>query len=258
VTVENNSLLKRMNEIKQKKKALLPDIETKKLSKTGSMTKRTLNIDQRIRNIKQIMKENEVIFFCFITFFHAKIMKFLEKRLQTVSSTIDLKKIQNGFESNLKHSGNISKFSRRTVNGFIGAKPLKTPQTPSKPKTKAQQSQHSSSSSPKIQQLNPTLENNITNDKTETNRKKDDLLNEKIENHQETEEKQTKLTDVGSIAESKTLEELLKKQEISNLDVKQSGLFISERIDNGNIVMTGNLNQSSALQVNIEKSMKIE
>ena len=57
--MENDSLLKRMNEIKQKKQLQsLPDLEPQKTLKTGSMTKKTLNIDQRIRNIKQIMKEN--------------------------------------------------------------------------------------------------------------------------------------------------------------------------------------------------------
>ena len=53
-----------MNEIKQKRTLKLNNYsdETQKLSTTGSFfNKKTLNIDLRIKNIKKIMKENEVL-----------------------------------------------------------------------------------------------------------------------------------------------------------------------------------------------------
>lgn len=63
VRIENNALLKRMKEIKLKGTKTFQCLtdETPKNSKYGSFSKKTLNIDKRIRIIKNIMKENEVL-----------------------------------------------------------------------------------------------------------------------------------------------------------------------------------------------------
>ena len=166
----------------------------------------------------------------------------------------------------MKYAGNISKFSRRTVNCFIGTKPVQIPKTPKKTKNKKKKGkkikmqQNSSTSSPKIQQLN-THEINITSDeiknknqetieKTDENGKEIKLQN--INNAAES----LKLNEMTSIAESKTLEELLKKPDTTNIDIKQSGLMISETIDNGKIKANGE--QTELIPINVEKSVKIE
>ncbi len=64
VTIENNALVKRMNEIKQKGTNMNIKVslgnEMQKTQKIAKTDKKTLNIDQRIQTIKKIMKENEV------------------------------------------------------------------------------------------------------------------------------------------------------------------------------------------------------
>lgn len=64
VRVENNALLKKLKEIKNKKNnenIKIPNEDNFKTSKMSSLHKKTLNIDQRISSLKKIMKENEVI-----------------------------------------------------------------------------------------------------------------------------------------------------------------------------------------------------
>lgn len=167
----------------------------------------------------------------------------------------------------MKHAGNISKFSRRTVNCFIGTKPVQIPKTPKKPKNKKKKGknnkiqQNSSTSSPKIQQLN-THEINITNDEIKNkNEEKIEKTDEngkeiKFQNINNAGAESLKLNEMTSIAESKTLEELLKKPDTTNIDIKQSGLMISETIESGKI--KGNGEQTEIIPINVEKSVKIE
>lgn len=61
---------------------------------------KTLNIVKRINDIKKIMEENQ----------------FLHKRLQKVHPTINVKKINESYKENIKHSEIITKFSSKVFN----------------------------------------------------------------------------------------------------------------------------------------------
>ena len=179
-----------------------------------------------------------------------------------MNSTIDLKKIQNSYENSVKNSENISKFSRRTINCFLDAPAYKrvTKTEKKHPRTKKLKS---------IKAIHTTT--TISTPKNDDHQKfneKNEENNEKHENHENNEKQENpeKFIDGGTIEESKTLEESLKKQQDN--DVKQSGIIVSEIIENGqsiNKINDKNIDNEEKnnvpdhiVNINIEKSVNLE
>lgn len=162
-------------------------------------------------------------------------------------STINIRKIENGYEDSLKHSANISKFSRRTVNHFIGTVPInKTPQKQQHIRLK------------KIKSLNPANDRN----NLKLNENEEILVTEppnltkkyqNIENTIEQTKNQEKIVlDGTAIEESKTLEEISK--------VKQSGIMVSEIMENEKTDENnkGNTITTSIANINMERSLNLD
>lgn len=212
----------------------------------GSLHKKTLNIDQRISSLKKIMKENE----------------FLEKRLQTINPTIDIKRIENLYGENQKHSDNISKFSRRTMNSFLkhpyqtnfatqkNMKISKVKKIPTIIEPKKTNEMETQKSSEEFQpQENIKEQNNPT----------------QISNNNVNLESNNELTGQSKpIEESKTLVEDLKQPQENEINPKQSGLLVSEKIDvettdkkEEKIENNGNTGTNVG-NINVEKSVNLE
>lgn len=182
-----------------------------------------------------------------------------------------MRKIESGFEHNMKHAENISKFSRRNVNCFLTKNPKISeeffkPKTSKKPKKKKTQKKTKSVCpsipSSKFHDLPKNVENNPENPPNiEILPRNIEPTAEDQSKRNENEGKTIELQDLSSIAESKALEELLRKQDNkTNLDIKQSNLMISERIEmNGNLPQTGILNPDTpSLPITLEKSVNID
>lgn len=213
----------------------------------GSLHKKTLNIDQRISSLKKIMKENE----------------FLEKRLQTINPTIDIKRIENLYGENQKHSDNISKFSRRTMNSFL-KHPYQTNFA-----TQKNMKISKVKKIPKIIEPKKNYEMEETQKSSEEfqpqeNNKEQDNPTQTLKNNVNLDSNNESMGQSKPIEESKTLVEDLKQPQENEINPKQSGLLVSEKIDVENtdkkeekIENNGNIGTNVG-SINVEKSVNLE
>lgn len=180
-----------------------------------------------------------------------------------------MKKIQSLYQENIKHSENISKFSRRTLNSFLNnpqtttnfyttQKTLRIKKNKKKPfVANTEPKTEKTENIENIENSAKTIENpdaKINNKENEQTAQNIPLKDQVIENSNGN---PTLVS--GTIEESKTLEENLKKNN-HDFDNKQSGLIISENIEAGkkteNETLEGLKNNIGS--INIEKSVNLE